>query len=280
MIRNSAQDLAFDQIKEICAFSNGAVSVVKVVEPEVGELSLKVTLSLLTRHHECADGGLPIRKREKAILSIPTSFPHDYPRVVVPHNRFAGFDHVQWITHICLYRSPDVEWSPKEGMYGFVDRLNKWFGAAALGQLDPDAAPLHPPVISARGNYRIVVRENVPLIDDNEVWIGTAELKPIHETRFDLVQWRQIIFEIDEASCGAAAILLNDPFPFEYPDTVRALVEQLETHGLDLSKLFLIMTVQLQKLDDDQPLFIVLGTPMRRRDPNGPPQATSGNLAR
>ncbi|XAT59573.1 hypothetical protein GN278_01255 [Rhodobacteraceae bacterium Araon29] len=270
MSRSSGQQLAFDQIEEISALSDRAISIVDVVEPADDSPRLKVTISLSTRHHARADGGLPVRKRERVILSIPGNFPRDYPWVDLPHKRFAGYSHVQWTTHVCLYRSPDVEWLPRDGMYGFIDRLNKWFGAAALGELDPDDAPLHPPVVSPSGNFRIVVRENTPTFDGKRCWIGTAELKPIHDTRFDLIQWRHAADSIDAGSIAAATILLNDPFPMEYPNSVRALVKQLETHGLKLVDLYVVMTSQLASLGLDQPLFVVLGTPMRRRDPNGP----------
>ena len=270
MSRTAGQELALDQLEEICAFSDGAIRLEEIVEPEEERPSLKVKLSMSTRHHERAEGGLPLRRRERVILSIRSSFPRDYPWVDVEHKRFAGYSHVQWSTHICLYRAPEVEWSPKDGMYGFIDRLNKWFGAAALGQLDPDDAPLHPPVIYGYGKYRIVVRENVPNPGSGLAWIGTAAFKPIHETRFDLVNWHSETDEVDDGSLAAAVVLLNGAFPIEYPETVRSLVEQLEEQGLELFDLFMILRENVQALEEDQPLFVVLGTPMRRRDPNGP----------
>jgi hypothetical protein len=268
--RTAGQELALDQLEEICAFSDGAILLEEIVEPDEDRPSLKVKLSVSTRHHERAEGGLPIRRREQVILSVRSNFPRDYPWVDVVHKRFAGYSHVQWSTHICLYRAPDVEWSPKDGMYGFVDRLNKWFGAAALGQLDPDDAPLHPPVIYGQGKYRVVVRENVPDTGAGMAWIGSAAFKPIHDTRFDLVSWQQNASDVGEANAAAAVILLNDAFPIEYPKTVKSLVEQLEAHGLELVDLFVILREHVQALPEDRPLFVVLGTPMRRRDPNGP----------
>lgn len=267
MVRTAGQDLALSQLNEICDFSDGEVSVVEVTEDKS---SLWVRVSLSTRHHERTEHGLPLNKREPLHLLIPAKFPQDYPSTFTVHKKFAGYPHVQWSTYLCLYRSPDIEWSPKDGMYGFIDRLNKWFGAAARNELDPDDAPLHPPVTYRSGKDRIVIRENTPLESQDNFWLGSAELKYVHDTRFDLVGWHKDLAGLADDNLPAAAILLNQPFPMEYPSTVKALVDQLKQHHIELKHLYIIMKVHVLQLADHQPLFVVLGTPMRRRDPNGP----------
>jgi len=268
--RTDGQELAYSQLSEICEFSDGSLSIVSVKEPTEDGAVLELRVSLSTRHHDRVEGGLPIRKREPVLLSIPANFPRDYPSVDVPHKRFAKYSHVQWMSHLCLYRSSDIEWSPKDGMFGFIERLNKWFGAAARDELDPDDAPLHPPVIYNRGHIRIVIRENAPIDEGNNIWLGSAALKPIHHTRFDLTGWHKKISDVGDDSIPAISILLGKPFPIEYPATVRALVDQLGDQGIEFTDLYLLMQLLLLRLDADQPLFVVLGTPMRRRDPNGP----------
>lgn len=271
MTRSAGQKLAHQQLEEICGLADGAISITDIVEPTEGAPSLKVRIGLSTIQHDRAEGGLRLRGREPIEILIPSSFPHDYPWVDVPHKRFAGAPHVQWATHICLYRSPDIEWAPADGMYGFIERLNRWFGAAALGELDPDDAPLHPPVIYGQGSTRIVAKANTPEVPKGSaVWHGTAVLQPVHKTRMDLVGWGNLAEDVQEGYVTAAAILMGAPFPIEYPTTVKGIIAELEKQGVEYLTLYLLMQVQVAKLAQGQGLHIVIGTPMRRRDANGP----------
>lgn len=272
MAVTEGQQLALSQLEDICEYSEHEVMIAGIVEPTEDRPSLKLRISLATRHHERTVDGLPLRKREPLWLYIPPKFPRDYPTVYAVHTRFAGYPHVQWGTYLCMYRAPDVEWAPKDGMYGFVDRLNKWFGAAARNELDPDDAPLHPPVVynQSLSGFTIVVRENVPDEAEGAFWLGTAALRNIHKSRYDLVGWNKIIDEIGDGNIGAAAVLLNQPFPIEYPKSVNALVDELNRHGIDFGSLYVILKFHVLALPQDKPLFVVLGTPMRRRDPKGP----------
>uniref|UniRef100_UPI0010AB238C ThiF family adenylyltransferase n=1 Tax=Nitratireductor sp. XY-223 TaxID=2561926 RepID=UPI0010AB238C len=228
-------------------------------------------LGLSTRHYEKTAEGLPIRSREPLQVSIPPSFPLREPKVWSSHKRFAGYPHVQWARYLCLYLAPDIEWVPSDGMYGFVDRLNSWFAAAAKGELDPIDGPLHPPVVYKNSNVQIVIRADTPEFEqDASHWIGTAELSAVHETRFDLVSWKKLDEKPADELTPAAAILLSQPFPIEYPKNVNGIVGELEKNGIDVGTLYLLMRYHTSLLQRDQKLYIVLGTPMRRRDPNGP----------
>lgn len=272
MAVTAGQQLALSQLEDICKYSEHEVMIADIVEPTEDRPSLKLRISLSTRHHERSEDGLPLRKREPLWLYIPSKFPRDYPSVYAVHTLFAGYPHVQWGTYLCMYRAPDVEWSPKDGMYGFIERLNKWFGAAARNELDPDDAPLHPPVVynQSLSDFTIVIRENVPAEAEGAFWLGTAALRNIHKSRFDLVVWSKKIDEIGAGNLGAAAVLLNQPFPIEYPKSVNALVDELNRHGIDFGSLYVILKFHVLALPLGRPLFVVLGTPMRRRDPHGP----------
>ena len=105
---------------------------------------------------ECVEDGLRVRARERFWIIVPPTFPFDRPFVKTPHARFSGFRHVQWRRYPCLYGSSS-DWCPEEGMYGFIRRLDAWIRDAALNNLDPDDAPLHPPV-----EYPTVCRLIVP----------------------------------------------------------------------------------------------------------------------
>ncbi len=268
----AGQQLALCQLEDICKYSEQDVMIADIVDPAEDRAYLKLRISLATRHHERTDDGIPLRGREPLLLHVPSSFPRDYPLVYAVHTRFAGYPHVQWGNCLCMYRAPDVEWSPKDGMYGFVERMNKWFAAAARNELDPDDAPLHPPVVYnlALSNFTIAIRENVPPEAEGAFWLGTASLRFVHETRYDLVGWHEEISDVSAGNLGAAAVLLNQPFPIEYPSSVNALVDELSRHGIDFGNLFGILRVHVLALRPQQPLFVVLGTPMRRRDPHGP----------
>ena len=118
------------------------------VDPPSGEGSqfLSVDVSLSFEGILRSSDGIDLRQRERFRIVIPAGYPFEYPVVTVPHDRWAGFPHVQWIYVLCLYLSPETEWNPSDGMFGLIERLNEWVKAAALNQLDPVGAPLHPPV--------------------------------------------------------------------------------------------------------------------------------------
>ena len=104
-----------------------------------------------------APGGLRLRNRERFVVLVPAGIPFDVPVVLVPHRRWAGTPHVQWGVQLCLYAAPSVEWVPADGMFGLIERLTVWLERAALGELDPDDQPLHPPVAYTSGAAGVMV---------------------------------------------------------------------------------------------------------------------------
>ena len=53
--------------------------------------------------------------------------------------------------------APSIEWDPADGMFGLIQRLGEWLRQAALGELDPDDQPLHPPVAYTSATHGVIV---------------------------------------------------------------------------------------------------------------------------
>ncbi len=250
--------LAEEQLREIEEASAGTVQIVRKKELSFGYLRVEVSIRFdgLERLH----GGLRVHAREVFHLFVPPAFPYDFPLVEVPHSRFAGFGHVQWARQLCLYGN-SAEWNPVDGMYGFIARLDSWVRDAARDALDPEDAPLHPPVA-----YPIVGRLVVPTADTPRVvaspWMGFAELCQ-RRHRTEIIGWTETVSGIP-AERFAPAVLLHEPFPFEYPATVKALLRELEAHGIDWSEFLIRLAAHAEKMQAGAPLVVVFGTPMRR----------------
>ena len=207
------------------------------------------------------ENGLPLRERERFLITIPPDFPFRKPDVATPHTRFAGFPHVQWKRGLCLYQASS-EWVSTDGMFGFIDRLHTWLRQGAIGQLDPIGGPIHPPVAYVTGAHRLVIpRVNTPSVSST-AWLGTVKLLVETPRRIDLGEWYPI--DAPNPPTGVAAvILLPQSFPFEYPRTFYDLYQELEIHGISLR--LLVVTLQLACINNpsDAPLYVVIGTPQR-----------------
>ena len=258
----SGYELAREHLREIAEASADTVQIVEETTRSSGYLQFDVSIRF--DGLERVEDGLPVRARELFRIVVPPTFPHERPSVATPHRRFAGFPHVQWSRHPCLYGS-SAEWRPEDGMYGFITRLDSWVRDAARNDLDPDDAPLHPPVA-----YTTVARLVVPRADTPPVgasaWIGFAELRQRYR-RTEIIGWKSL----SEARPQhfAPAILLHEPFPFEYPDTVIALLNELKSHGIDFGRFVLALASLANHTDAGTPLTVVLGTPMRRVEGGG-----------
>ena len=257
-----AFELAEEQLREIAAASDGTVVVQSGARWSNG---YRFQISIRFDGRERGEDGLRIRAREQFLVVVPPTFPYDRPLVHTPHRRFAGFPHVQWGYSLCLYRS-SADWRPQDGMYGLVERLDKWIRDAALNRLDPDDAPLHPPVA-----YPTVDRLVVPIADTPQVresvWFGFAELRQRNH-RTEITGWSQ--YPQGSLDNRAPAILLHKPLPFEYPESVNSLLKELEGHGVDYV-LFVRMFASLaNRSGSGTPVLVVLGSPMRRIEPGGP----------
>jgi predicted acylesterase/phospholipase RssA/molybdopterin/thiamine biosynthesis adenylyltransferase len=255
------QELALQQITRL-ANTTDTLELVSIVAPNAENPFLLVEVSIFTGDLPKSEGGLSLRARERFIIAIDPNFPYEYPVVRVPHTRFAGFPHVQWAKQLCLYQAPQVEWFPQRGMLGFFERLELWLRKAAVNELDPIEGALHPPVAyPAAGAPKIVVHANVPATSAESHWFGFADLAQKHEQRIDVVGWSGAQEEI--AGLAAPCILLNVEMPFEFPKTVLDLVQSLRSRGVDYGDLIPLFKRAIAHNGIDQPLYVILGTPMR-----------------
>ena len=252
-----AYEHAAEQLAEIVQASDGTVQLHKAVPPGAGYALFHISIRFdgIPR----VDDGLRVRARERFVISVPPTFPFCHPVVLTPHRRFAGFDHVQWSCQLCLYRS-SADWHAEDGMYGFITRLDAWIRDAADDNLDPDDAALHPPVAYPSVDRLIVPCADAPLAS-NSPWFGFAELRE-RSHRTEIVGWRSLGGTVPDHS--ALAILLHERLPFEYPETVHALLEELKTHDIEYVPFILALASHANRSPSGSPLLIVLGTPMRR----------------
>ncbi len=260
---SDAYDRAAQQLADIADASDGTVQLHRAVPPNGGNGHFHISIGF--DGIQRAEAGLRVRARETFLVALPATFPYRHPSVWTPHARFAGFGHVQWRRYLCLYGS-SAEWRPEDGMYGLVARLDAWIRDAALDNLDPDDAPLHPPVAYATVDRLVVPRADAPAVAGSP-WVGFAELRQRHH-RTDIVGWHPVGGAFPDES--ALALLLHEPLPFEYPETVRALLDEFGNHGVEYAPFIFALAEYANHSPRGSPLLIVLGTPMRRPVPGGP----------
>ncbi|CAN5521724.1 hypothetical protein BH09ACT4_BH09ACT4_12530 [soil metagenome] len=286
------QELAVEQIRELCSVSDGAIEVLDV--RQVGTTTA-ITISMDTAGIRHESGGIRVRARERFQLDVGTDYPFKPPGVCVAHSRWAGTPHVQWKRHLCIYAAPSIEWNPGEGFRGLLLRLSTWLQRAAEGALDPDTQPLHPPVAYALpGAARIVVhadlggsldwstgRTNVP-----EVWAWCTR----DEERLDLDAWTTLLDVYDRVLSpgftglddrGRPLVLvpclaLEQEIGFEYPTRAADLRDSLEAAGVPQEQLIRTLTraaIVNRVLSSLQsaatPAVMMLATPSRRVEGHG-----------
>ena len=261
-LMTDAYQLAGDQIREIADVSEGTVQIHAESTGPSGCCQFDVSIRF--DGLERVDGGLRVRAREPFMVVVPPTFPFEYPVVVTPHVRFSGFRHVQWRRQLCLYGS-SVDWRPEDGMHGFIKRLDAWIRDAALNNLDPNDAPLHPPVAYPTVHRLFVPIADTPLVDGSP-WFGVAELRERNH-RTEVTGWKE--HGREHSAHFALAILLHDDLPFEYPETVNTLLTELESHGIDYAPFIVQLAAYARQSDRGTTLTVILGTPMRRVVPGG-----------
>lgn len=259
------QQIAIDQINDIAASSERLLTVVEVKKPKEPENFIGIDISIKTGHLPRVPTGLLYKGRERFLISVPVDFPFAPPSILVSHNRFAGFPHVQWQHCLCLYQAPDSEWNPSDGMYGFIERLWLWLKRAALNELEAFGDALHPPVAYPIGETRIVIpHTNTPTFNTSS-WLGFARLNEVYPKRVDITSWTNIAEDIDKENNEvlAAVYLLSEQMPFEYPSKLGQLFSVLEQRGISRNSLLLVMRLAVLNNSEDLPLYVILGTPMR-----------------
>ncbi|SOC31081.1 ThiF family adenylyltransferase [Thalassospira xiamenensis] len=265
--RTAGQNLAEAQLHEIASASDGAIEIVEIQWPTSEDESLVFRVSLDATGYEISDNGFSFRAREPIRISVPARFPIETPSAHFCHTRFKGLPHVQWGSFICLYQATDVEWNISDGMFGFISRLDHWLRDAAKNRLDPNDAPLHPPVAYTNPRAkRIYVDVNPPLASDDDLfWLGAVTLTERNKVCFDVREWISLADEFPREERLAAVILLSQPMPMEYPDTVCGVMIALQDRGVTVEHLLSLLSrfAALQKIDE--PLYMLIGAPMRRR---------------
>lgn len=260
---SEGQRLGLKQFEEIVGYDSYALEVVDVYEPTADYSFTRVDISLYCGQFVKKDGGLPLRERERFRVFIPKDFPFSHPSVHTLHTRFAGYPHVQWKKSLCLYQSPQTEWTASDGMYGFIARLEDWLKHAAVDELDPVGGALHPPVAypSSESDTIIVPKANTPIIK-NRAWLGLAELQRINEKALSIKSWVGIGADTPSGNY-AATILLADPLSFEYPQNASELIDAMESSGVSYESFIFAMQAALIWKNSEDPLLFVIGTPMR-----------------
>ncbi len=249
------------ELQRIAAAWPGAIDVDSVTD--TGS-SLVAVVGVDCRGFDHAEGGIKLRQREWFDITVPAKFPFKPPSAWVRHERWAGTPHVQWKRSLCLYVATAVEWNPSDGMYGFLDRLVRWLREAALNQLDPAGGPQHPPVAyPSSGTPLFIPRADTPDVD-LAWWVGFAEFTSPADHRHDIVGWHKVgSDDLRPEARYAAAVLLNEPLPFEFPKYLGDLIRDLERGRFDKDMLYLLLGIAAHRLEDDEPLYVVVGTPMR-----------------
>lgn len=258
MSATSWQKRAIAQLRAIEAATDGGLEVVDVLEPaEIGD-QLKAFISVRCDNIEQTTDGIRYREREEFEVRVPAFFPYRRPSLYVSHRRWRGRPHVYASGYVCIYQA-ESEWQPSRGMYGFISRVDLWLERAAVGSLNAADVAIEPPVTTVRAETLVVAREDCPEVTDKP-WLGYAELA-VRDGRVDIVGWRTTPSER-----AAPAILLTDRMGPVFPAYVEGLLDDLAERGVPHGRIFQTLIDGAQLRDRSQPMWIVLGTPMRRAE--------------
>lgn len=256
------QEQALDELRAVEATRPGAIRVLSLEEDGNDVIAW---LTVDCRGTEHAPGGIRVRARERFRVRIRPGFPFQPASVRSRHTRWKGTPHVQWSDSLCLYQSTEAEWNPSDGMYGFLERLIVWLEAAAKGELDPEGAPVHPPVsYPVTGTPLFVPRVNAPPLS-GQPWIGLAFLEQHGDHRFDIVGWRSLgELSADDLERGsfALAVLLDEQMPMEFPVYLLPLLEELLKAGILIVEFIRLLSL-FKDYCDSEHVHVVVGTPMR-----------------
>lgn len=258
---SDGQRVALDQLQRVAATDDAAIRIIAVEEKGNADDYLVVDISLDCRHYEQKKGGIPLHARESIRLTIPPSFPFATPSVWTAHTRFLGHPHVQWGNYLCLYQSTATQWIPSRGMFGFLEQLDEWFRKAAINELDDPEGPLHPPVAYGVSQTTICVHENTPG-RERWPWFGAAILTERAADFLEIRAWKDIA-ALEDREFYAPTILLDFELPFEYPRTIRFLLQYLRNRGVETSRILAYLMHAATLAPAGKPLHVCIGTPSR-----------------
>lgn len=255
------QARAVAELRALARWGEGALELRGAVDDSDGIVKVPVRVSTgdLRRY----PGGLPVEAYEDLEIWIHKEVPFSPPWLLASDTRWTQHSHVTG-RELCLYIDPSSQWSPADGMYGFVHRIGEWLVAAAAGELDPHGGPLHPPTALSRerSSAHLVVRGEIrESVHRRLLW---ANLEPHGGGRFDVTRFHH--FGPDITPQLAAAIIANRPLEGDYASTYGLLACQLEELGFNRHRLAKHIIEAARRNPFGAPFFVVVGTLNRRVD--------------
>ena len=261
VVDSEGQRTALQQLRRIAGTDRSPVRIIGVQDSGASDSGLHVHITLDCSRHERVEGGLPLHDREGITLRVPADFPFNPPKAFTAHSRFLGFPHVQWGHWLCLYVSPDTQWRPSRGMFGFMAQLDEWLRRGARNELDHPEGPLHPPIAYTVASTSICVNADTPP-RDTWPWFGVAALTQPKPGLLELNAWSPGLLLPDDR-LFAPAVLLDFELPFEYPRTVHNLLHYLDDRGNLGCRLLAYLMLASEKVPQGAPLYVGIGAPSR-----------------
>ena len=261
MTLSEGQRTALDQLRRIADIDRSPVRIIGVEESTDSGDPLVAHITLDCSRHEHIEGGLRLHDREGITLWIPADFPFNPPEAFTAHTRFHGFGHIQWGHRLCLYASPDTQWNPSRGMFGFMAQLDEWLRRGARNELDHPEGPLHPPIAYTVSSTAICVNADTP---DRSAWpwFGAAVLTRRKPDLLDVDSWVPA-HAVPNGLSFAPTALLDFELPYEYPQRVHHLLLYFETKGLPSSRVLVHLMLASERVALGAPLYVGIGTPSR-----------------
>ena len=255
---SEGQRTALRQLRRI---ARAVRSPVRIIGVEESNAWLHAHITLDCSRHERVDGGLPLHDREGITVWVPTDFPFNPPKALTAHSRFLGFPHVHWGHLLCLYVSPDTQWRPSHGMFGFMAQLDEWLRRGARNELDHPEGPLHPPIAYAAASISICVSADTP---DRSTWpwFGAAVLTARKLNLLNVSAWLPG-HAVPNGHSFAPTVLLDFELPYEYPESVNYLLLCLERKGVPTTRVLANLMLASERVPEGVPLYVGIGTPSR-----------------
>ena len=167
-----------------------------------------------------------------------------------------------WGCWLCLYVSPETQWNPSRGMFGFIAQLNEWLLRGARNELDHPEGPLHPPTTTnIDASTSICINADTP--DRRHwPWLGAAVLTQTKPHLLEVDAWRPA-HDVPNDVSFAPTVLLDFELPYEYPRTVQHLLRHLDANGVSTGRILAHLMLASERVAQDAPLYVGIGTPSR-----------------
>lgn len=219
-------------------------------------------------------GGLVLRTREAAQIWVPEAFPLRPPSLYVTHTRFAGYENVMGGGGVCLFRSPDTEWDPADGMVVFIqERVWGWFLRAVKNEVERQGGDFHAPLLREHEHYRDVVRYVVDEPATEAIWSGFTRIRNggradyaqsiLSAERWDLVAWTNSLGSRRRDERFGAALLLPERVGFYFPKTLGDLLRVVDRAGMPPRELVALLGAAAREGVAGEPVLFTVGVPLQ-----------------